>query len=104
MEGKFLRIVHLSTHDITGGAARAAYRLHTGLRHIGQTSSMFVLRRNSSDPNVTAFVPPMDLISRLRRRLRQVWLMLSFARYRMSRPAGHEVFSDDRTRSTLAIL
>jgi hypothetical protein len=30
-----MRIVHLSTSDVGGGAARAAYRLHTGLLRLG---------------------------------------------------------------------
>ncbi len=29
------KVVHLSTYDIAGGAARAAYRLHAGLRKAG---------------------------------------------------------------------
>ena len=31
----FMRIVHLSTSDSGGGAFRAAFRLHTGLRRLG---------------------------------------------------------------------
>jgi len=38
--------------DIQGGAARAAYRLHTGLRKIGVDSKMLVDDKISDDPDV----------------------------------------------------
>lgn len=37
-----MRVVHISTTDGTGGASRAARRLHGGLRHVGVESSMAV--------------------------------------------------------------
>ena len=40
-----MRIVHVSTHDMWGGAAIASHRLHTKLRGIGQDSTMFVADR-----------------------------------------------------------
>jgi glycosyltransferase involved in cell wall biosynthesis len=92
-----VKIVHLSTRDIIGGAARSAYRLHTGLRRIGQESFMFVANRCSDDPTVTAFMPSMDLGSRLRRRLRRDRIVRDFARYQNSLPAGYETFRDDRS-------
>ena len=92
-----MKIVHLSTYDINGGAARAAYRLHTGLRCIGHDSSMFVAHCESRDPSVITFQPPMDFPIRVRRRLRSIQISRNFARYRSSRPAGSELFSDDRT-------
>jgi len=93
-----MRILHINATDNIGGAGRAAYRLHTGLRRIGQDSAMFVLRRSSSDPDVIAFTPATDLFSRLRRRLRWEWINRSFTRYRNSRPEGLELFSDARTQ------
>ena len=42
-----MRILHLSTADIGGGAARAAFRLHTGLQRLGHQSQMLVLKRTS---------------------------------------------------------
>ncbi|OUC13633.1 MAG: glycosyl transferase [Alkalinema sp. CACIAM 70d] len=44
----------LSTYDITGGAARAAYRLHQGLREIGLDSQMLVQNKASDDRTVIA--------------------------------------------------
>jgi glycosyltransferase involved in cell wall biosynthesis len=45
-------VLHLSTYDITGGASRAAYRLHTGLRQLGVPSRMQVRQKASDDPDV----------------------------------------------------
>ncbi|MEH2080656.1 MAG: glycosyltransferase family 4 protein [Nostoc sp.] len=49
-----MKILHISTHDISGGAARAAYRLHTGLQHIGLQSQMLVQEKYSNDKTVIA--------------------------------------------------
>ena len=43
-----MRIVHISTHDVVGGAARAAFRLHKALLAAGEDSSMVVNRKGSS--------------------------------------------------------
>src|SRR6266498_3089596 len=92
-----MRIVHISTSDTAGGAARAAFRLHTGLRRLGHESTMLVARRSSSDPHVIAFQPPMNLLSRLRRKLRRRRIRGDFETYRRQLPAGYEPFADDRT-------
>jgi len=91
-----IRVVHLSTSDSSGGAARAAFRLHTGLRRIGVDSSMLVLERKSTDEHVRQFVPPSDLPSRLRRRIRRGAIAKDAARY-PNRPPSLDWFSDDRT-------
>ncbi|MEH2290362.1 glycosyltransferase family 4 protein [Nostoc sp.] len=49
-----MKILHISTHDINGGAARAAYRLHTGLQNIGLQSQMLVQEKYSNDKTVIA--------------------------------------------------
>jgi glycosyltransferase involved in cell wall biosynthesis len=49
-----VNILHLSTFDISGGAARAAYRLHQGLRHQGINSEMLVQEKSSDDRAVHA--------------------------------------------------
>lgn len=92
-----MKIVHVTTEDISGGAARAAHRLHTGLRKMGHDSSMFVANRRSKDPHVTAFDASMDWASRIRRRIRREQVKRDFDRYSASRPAGFEIFSDDRS-------
>jgi glycosyltransferase involved in cell wall biosynthesis len=54
-----VKILHLSTQDIGGGAARAAYRLHKGLQHIGLESQMLVQEKLSNDKSV--FAPKLRL-------------------------------------------
>ncbi len=49
-----MKVLHLSTHDINGGAARAAYRLHKGLQNIGLESQMLVQEKLSNDKTVIA--------------------------------------------------
>jgi len=93
-----MRVVHLNAHDIAGGAARAAYRLHTGLCRIGQDSSMFVRHRAADDPDVSVFRPRMDLLNRARRRLRRIVINRDFSRHLSTRPNGLAPFSDDRTQ------
>ena len=53
---------------------------------------------------MTAFTPRKDLSSRLRRRMRREWTACGLARYRMSRPLGYELFSDDRTEYDADLL
>ena len=47
-----MRPVLLNTYDQIGGAARAAYRLHRGLRRVGLDSQLLVQRKVSDDPSV----------------------------------------------------
>jgi glycosyltransferase involved in cell wall biosynthesis len=89
-------IAHLSTNDISGGAARAAYRLHEGLGKQGHQSSMLVVSRTSGDPHVRPIARRTDLTSRITRGLRQYRAAQEFAKYRRD-PAICELFSDDRS-------
>ena len=63
-----MRIVHLSTYDVTGGASRAAYRIHSGLRQAGVHSSMLVRESRTKDQSVITFDPPQTLYRRVARR------------------------------------
>jgi len=47
-----MKIIHLNKSDFEGGAARAAYRLHQGLRSIGYDSFMLVQQKFSDDASV----------------------------------------------------
>ena len=47
-----MKILQISTCDINGGAARAAYRLHRGLQEIGQDCRMLVRDKESQDDTV----------------------------------------------------
>ena len=93
-----MKILHLSTFDVTGGAARAAYRVHCGLRRMGWDSQMFVAHRKSHDPTVTGFVRSKGVLPTLRRALRRHRIKRPSARYGALRSHRYEIFTDDRTR------
>jgi glycosyltransferase involved in cell wall biosynthesis len=92
-----MRIVHLSTSDSNGGAARAAFRVHSGLKRLGHDSTMLVYRAGSKDPSVTKYTPQPGLLPRLRRSLRARRIEADHGKYDATRPAGFELFSDDRS-------
>src|SRR5687768_4889756 len=92
-----MRIVHLSTSDSGGGAFRAAFRLHTGLRRLGHDSKMLVMRKGSGDGNVIAFKPRHDFVGRWQRKLRARRIWRDYEKYRPTLPSGIEPFSDDRS-------
>ena len=47
-----MKILHLNFSDTNGGAARAAYRLHSALINIGVQSELLVCEKNSNDNTV----------------------------------------------------
>jgi glycosyltransferase involved in cell wall biosynthesis len=47
-----MNVLHLSSYDIKGGAARAAYRLHQGLKSQGVSSRMLVQAKSTGDYTV----------------------------------------------------
>ncbi|AKG21134.1 glycosyltransferase family 4 protein [Calothrix sp. 336/3] len=54
-----MKVLHISTSDTKGGAARAAYRLHQGLQNININSQMLVKEKSSGDKNI--YAPKMNL-------------------------------------------
>lgn len=94
-----MRVLHLSTSDVGGGAARAAYRLHTGLLRLGADSRMLVLRKQCGDPTVVKLNWANDLVTRYRRSRRAKAIERDFAPCKNSLPAGFEAFSDDRSEA-----
>jgi glycosyltransferase involved in cell wall biosynthesis len=52
-----MKILQISTYDIKGGAARAAYRLHRGLREIGHDCRMAVRYKDTADDSVVCIGP-----------------------------------------------
>lgn len=47
-----MRVIHVSHSDLSGGAARAAFRIHCALASVGVESEMVVLDKRSDDPAV----------------------------------------------------
>ena len=53
-----LKVLSVSTSDTGGGAPRAAYRIHQGVRKLGVDSRMFVKNKGTKDANVIALCSP----------------------------------------------
>lgn len=49
-----IKVLHLSESDVDNGGARAAYRLHEGLRSMGCRSNMLVRAKFSNNATVIA--------------------------------------------------
>lgn len=69
-----MNIAHFSTDDISGGAAKAAYRLHSALRELGHSSLMVVRDKKSEDGDVYQVPPPTSplrhaILKRLKERV-----------------------------------
>lgn len=47
-----MKVLSVCTSDVSGGAARAAYRVHQGVRSLGVDSRMFVKYKGSNDDSV----------------------------------------------------
>ena len=91
-----MRIVHVSRSDLGGGAALAAYRLHTALRAAGEDSTMLVETKYSDDATVHEASRSRRLAARMRRNLvtRRV---RGDARRAVPEPSDlAPLFSDDR--------
>ncbi|MBF2027759.1 MAG: glycosyltransferase family 4 protein [Oscillatoriales cyanobacterium C42_A2020_001] len=58
-----MNVLHLSTSDIDNGGARAAYRLHQGLRSLGCNSKMLVRAKFSSSSSVISEKSPLTKLS-----------------------------------------
>jgi glycosyltransferase involved in cell wall biosynthesis len=84
------RVLHLCTSDASGGAARAAYRLHDGLRRIGWDSRMGVMRKFSNDPTVEVLMPSAGGLRRAER-----WWRRHVARPIDNPPGRPPVFATD---------
>lgn len=64
-----MKILHVNTNDINGGAARAAYRLHNALLEQGVSSQMLVQLKSSSDPTI---IGPNSIKDKFLSRIRPV--------------------------------
>jgi len=98
-----MKVVHVSTRDVRGGAARAAYRLHQGLKSIGCSSIIFVTDKTCADPSIVRFEPPTGFLKRIKGRLRHEAIDRDLLQWQTS-PSGYEMFSDDRTRFQEAVV
>ncbi|MCS4157959.1 glycosyltransferase family 4 protein [Salinibacter ruber] len=94
-----MSVVHLSTNDVWGGAAKAAYRLHQGLRAESVQSSMFVRNKRSKQDHVVEFRPSDSFFAKCQRAFRYVRIRRDFFPRYVSRPGSTgTLMSDDRSR------
>lgn len=92
-----MQILHLSYSDDRGGAARAAYRVHQGLRNVGMSSTMLVREKGTDDPTVFRWNDSAPLPTRAIRWLRGKRIANELKHYESSRPKERDLFTDSRT-------
>jgi glycosyltransferase involved in cell wall biosynthesis len=91
-----VKITLINTMDVQGGAARAAYRLHKGLRGIGAESTYFVRDRRLNEPTVRQFIPdPSDAAVRHRAKCK-AQLASAYNAYQETRDTDMEDLSSER--------
>jgi glycosyltransferase involved in cell wall biosynthesis len=91
-----MNVLHLSTSDNDGGAARAAYRLHIGLLEQGVNSKMFVRDKQIDNGSIIRYQYPKG-IRMVEYKIRKNRIEKDFLPYRYNRTKEFEVFSDDRS-------
>lgn len=92
-----MKIIHIDNADNGGGASRSAYRLHVGLRRLGEDSGMFVLNKRTKDPQVKPFQSSKGKVAWLARNSRRLKLEASLRWNRRNVSPECTFFSDDRT-------
>jgi len=73
-----LKILHISTYDTSGGAARAMYRLHRGLLNSGQQSLVYVQRKYSNENEIVTAGNCQKFVGKLKSRIDQLPLKLLY--------------------------
>ena len=90
-----MRIVIINTKDQHGGAARAAYRLHKGLREIGENSTYYVQQKTIDDPTIEQFIPDPSPTAVMRRQTAKQELTAAYDVYAETRSPHIELFSQE---------
>lgn len=83
-----MNILHINASDISGGAARAAYRLHCSLLQAGVGSNMQVWSKASGDPTVRG---NSSKVGRILTEVRSGVGMLANATLKVANPARHSI-------------
>ena len=93
-----MKVLHLSTADANGGAARGAYWMHKALLQAGVDSHMLVADKFTSDPTVTGSTG-ITGSQKIRKGLRQTLEYWPLKRYKNKKPGA---FSPAITPSNIA--
>ena len=103
LEHIHVRVLHISTFDLRGGAALAAYRLHRAMaKRSDCDSTMLVRSKDSDDPDVVRADLLRSIPQRAKRRLRRWWIYRDREAY-AGALSKVEIFSDDRVAETDSI-
>ena len=84
-----IKILHVSTGDYDGGAARAAYRIHQALLKSGIDSRMRVLYSGTGDNSVIAGVAPKSTANYIALKLYNRWLSYTRRDWQPDNPILH---------------
>ena len=85
--GDKIRVLSVCTSDSSGGAARAAYRIHLAVQECGIDSRMFVKNKGTSDDRVSSvadFVPHNALYRAfdwVRNKVKNKWQHYQWGKY-----------------------
>ena len=90
-----MRILHINTFDVRGGAARAAHRLHKSLLSAGADSTYFVQHRRIPDDTVRPFIPDPSPAAVAYRTQRKAQRDAAYAAYAATRSPYLETFSQE---------
>lgn len=88
-----MRVAVVNTHDIHGGAARAAYRVHRSLNGVGVRSTYYVQNRTLADPSIQDYVPDPSPAAIAAREDRRAARTQRYDAYAATRSADIELFS-----------
>lgn len=84
-----MKVLHVNASDKSGGAARAAHRIHLAQRQAGLDSHMLVLHRSDDEPHIHTFRPHGGKVAQ---RLRQTISARLMARQRSAgNPTMHSL-------------
>jgi glycosyltransferase involved in cell wall biosynthesis len=89
-----MRVLHLSTNDLRGGASKSMYRLHRGLLAEGVESKVGCFYKQSEDASVIKLDWRSQLTTKIEYRLREYRVRARKKRFLDERPEGAEMFSD----------
>jgi len=89
-----MKVLHISTYDTHGGAAKATYKLHNELLRQGIESKMLVRFKYSKDDTVIEFKPANNIFSKLVRLIRRFIIKKNVQKYQFNYDA-YEIYHDD---------
>ena len=84
-----MKVTHLSTDDFSGGASRAAYRLHVASTQMGLDSTMRVLSHQTANDRVIAGKAPRSISQKISNRLQLKWNEFEARGFKTDNPIMH---------------